>query len=104
MLDKIDVHVDKMPYRVGIYLGSTMYDLEFHKNSTSNRICISLYQGDVCLCAGEPMVLNRQLFENSFLARVYPPLRLVVQNNSHTETEASKDNIGKTVFLCVDDS
>ncbi len=103
MKDRIDVQIDKIPYRVSIALGGTIFELEFHKNSVAKRVCVSLYRGENCLCAGEPLVLQRILFENSSLGCLYPPVRLLVQDESGLEKLASTENIGNTVFLCVDD-
>ncbi len=103
MRDRLAINKENLPYRAQFVLGAGVYTLEVHYNSRMDAFTVHLYKGEDLVCGGERLVYARPLWQDVYEAGQYPPLRLVPLDESGAETEIRWENLGKTVFLTLED-
>lgn len=100
---RIGLEKEKAPYRFQIVLGRRMFWMELRYNASCDFFTLGLAHGDQLLCAGEKLVWDMPLFEGCYRAGEFPVVRLVPKGKPGAEGQIGWEDLGKTVFLTVDD-
>ena len=103
MRDRIPIELDLIPYSFEILLGDELFTLDINYNETADMFTAALYKEGALVCAGEPFVYGVPLFQDVYMARKYPAITIVPLAESGEENRVTKDNFGRTVFLCIED-
>ncbi len=103
MRDRVPIKKENLPYRVNLILAAGVYTVEIHYNSRMDGYVLHLYRGDELLCGGEKLVYGRPLWRDCYEAEQYPVLRLVPYDESDQADEVTRETLGKTVFLTIED-
>lgn len=105
-MDYIEINKDELPESFEIDLANETFTLAFSYNETGDFFTCNLYRPNdeginEPLVLGEKLVLNRPLWEDITTLKMPAPT-LIPMDLSGTETRISFDNLGKTVFLYID--
>lgn len=104
--DYIDLDVNEInehPVQFDIELSGKTYSMIFSYNSYADYYSCSLYDAyNVPLVLTEKLVYGMALFDDITDPRL-PLERLVPLDESGRESDVTKENFGKTVFLVFDD-
>lgn len=103
MRDILPINKKRMPYGYTIALGDQVFRINFMYNSRRNLFSVNLYKNGELLCAGEKLVYGRPLFEDVYTVQDFPGIRLVPVDAGGQENTISWENLGKTVFVTIDD-
>jgi len=103
----IEINKESLPERFDIDLGIETYTLGFNYNEYGDFFTCDLYRLDdtgeeETLVLGEKLVLNVPLF-SEFAGDEFPAPSLIPMDLANNETRVSWYNLGKTVFLYIDD-
>lgn len=98
----IPVDVDNLPEKFEFDFGEVTYTIKVDYNSVGNFFTVDLFDANMTpIILGEKLVLNKSLWlglndEN------LPYETIVPMDEAGKETELTKENFGKTVFLFLD--
>ncbi|MGX7417815.1 phage baseplate plug family protein [Carnobacterium gallinarum] len=99
----INFSVEEIPVIFEVKLGNTIYLMGINYNDKYDYFSIDLYELDKTpIILAEKLILNQPLFENLVDKRLPAPT-IIPSNIAGIETRVSKSNLGKTVFLYIDD-
>lgn len=98
----IPIDVDAVPYRFDIELAADMFTFEVHHNSTNDYYTVNLEKGGEPVVYGAKLTYGVDLFGALSDTRL-PMAKLVPRDVAGIETRVSRDNLGKTVFLYIED-
>lgn len=101
MRDIVEINKDLIPYSFDILLADEWYELYVDYNKTADMFTVAVYKEDEFIGA-EPLVLDMPLFGDVYKAG-FPAVTLVPYAPAGDEKRVTYDNLGKTVFLSVDD-
>ena len=97
----IEIKKDIVPYQFYINLADELYTVVINYNNAGKLFTVSLYKDDVALCENEPILYGVRLF--NYAKDVFPNIYLVAKDEAGTENTVTYDNLGVTVFLCVEE-
>lgn len=105
-MDYIQINKSEIPEMFDIYLANETFTLSFSYNETGDFFSVDLYKPNAegereSLVLGEKLTLNRPLWETVTSSELPAPT-LVPKDLSNTEKRITWDNLGKTVFLYID--
>lgn len=101
MRDYIPINKELVPYSFNILLADEWFELLVDYNGTADMFTVSVYKEGNLVCA-EPLILGVPLFKDTYRPG-FPAVTLVPQDPSGTEKRVSYENLGKSVFLTIDD-
>lgn len=102
MKDRIIINKDLIPYRFSILLGDIWFELLVKYNEYADMFTVGLYRDNICLCAGEPLVYGKALFQE-FYTPQFPALTIIPVDEAGNNNTVTWENFGETVFLSVYD-
>ncbi|WP_288846691.1 phage baseplate plug protein [uncultured Fructobacillus sp.] len=98
----IDIDTDNLPVRFEFSFGIKTFNIEVHYNTVGDFFTVTIYDYNMNpIVIGEKMVINQPLWDTNSNSKL-PIERIVPMDESGNETEITKDNFGKTVFLFLD--
>lgn len=100
MRDYVEINKELVPYQFNILLADEWFELYIGYNKTADLFTVTVYKDDELICT-EPLILGTPLFLDIYQPGRFPAITLVPYGP--TEKEITFDNIGKTVFLTIDD-
>ena len=108
--DTIEIDASRAPYEFDIVLADEMYKIGVEYNETGNFFTLSLSKMDaesgefVEVCAGEPIVYGVPLWNDVYRSNKFPALTIIPYDESGEANAVTFDNLGRNVFLVVDNS
>ena len=102
MKDRIEINKDLIPYTFDILLGGERFNIRVDYNETADMFTVALSKDGVLICAGEPLIYGVPLWQSVYVSGKYPILNIVPLDESGETNRVTFDNLGKTVFLVVD--
>lgn len=102
MRDRIEINKDLIPYKFDILLGGEMFAIRVNYNKYLDMFTLDLYKNKELICAGEPIIYGKPLWEDVYIAGKYPIVTIVPIDESGETTAVTYDNLGRTVFLTID--
>lgn len=102
MRDRILINKELIPYKFNIAIYNQVFGMLVKYNSTSGLFTIGLYKDDV-LIATEPVIYGVPLFKDIYRAGEFPAVDIIPCDESGNEKEITFENLGKTVYLTIDD-
>lgn len=103
MRSYIEVKKELIPYSFDIVLAGEVFNMLFNYNKTAELFTCTLSKNGEVLVYDEPLVYGCELFADIYRADYFPAISIVPIDESGTETDITWDNLGKTVFLTIDD-
>lgn len=102
--DYIDIDKTQLPFRFEFDSEDDSFFMDIDYNETHDYFTATLYDaaGNV-LVAGEKLVLNMPLFSEINDPENMPAEDLIPLDESGQAQRITWDNLGVTVFLCIDD-
>lgn len=100
--DKIEIKKSLIPYNFNISLAGEIFNLRVDYNATGDFFTVQASKNGDLICAGEPIVYGVPLFQDLYLANVFPALEIVPIDESAETDKVTFDNLGKTVYLLID--
>lgn len=100
MRDYIEINKELIPYQFNILLAGEWFELMIDYNKTADMFTVTLYKDDELISA-EPLVLNTPMFQDVYQPKRFPAITLVPY--SATERVITHENLGKSVWLTIDD-
>ena len=98
----LEINKDLLPYECTILLAGEEFGLQFNYNATAELFTVDLYKDGELICAGEPIVYGIPLWNDVYKSDTFPALNIIPLNPSDEDNAVTFDNLGKTVFLIVD--
>ena len=102
MRDYIEIKKELLPYKFNILLADDWFELYVSYNKTADMFTVTLYKGGE-LIATEPLVLGVPLFQDVYQPGRFPAITLVPYDESGDATKVTYENLGRNVFLTIDD-
>ena len=102
MRNYIEINKELLPYQFNILLADEWYGLYVAYNKTADMFTVSLYKDDE-LIASAPLILGVPLFQDVYQPGRFPAITLEPYDANGTERKVTYENLGKSVFLTVDD-
>lgn len=102
MKDRIVINKDLIPYRFSILLGDIWFELLVKYNEYADMFTVGLYRNSECLCAGEPLIYGKALFQE-FYTPQFPALTIIPVDEAGNNNTVTWDNFGVTVYLSIYD-
>ena len=102
MRDYIEINKELVPYRFNILLADEWFELHINHNKLADMFTVGLYKDDE-LIASEPLVLGEPLFQDIYQPDRFPSIALVPYDPSGDATKVTYENLGRSVFLTIDD-
>lgn len=108
--DVIEIDTSRVPYEFNIVLADETFLIGVEYNETGEFFTLSLSKLDettgeyVEVCAGEPVVYGVPLWKDVYRSDKFPSLVIVPYDESGEANSVTFDNLGRNVFLIVDDS
>ena len=108
--DVIEIDASRVPYEFDIVLADETFRIGVDYNETGKFFTLSLSKMDeetgeyIEVCAGEPLVYGKPLWNDVYRAGKFPALTITPLDESGETNAVTFDNLGRTVFLVVDNS
>jgi len=102
MRDFIEVNKELVPYQFNILLADEWFELYINYNETADMFTVTLYKDDELVCT-EPVILGVPLFQDVYRPGKFPAIAIVPYDTSGDAKAATFDELGKRVFLTIDD-
>lgn len=102
MRDIIEINKELVPYSFNILLADEWFELFVDYNKTGDFFTIGLYRNGE-LVSSEAVVLNEPLFKDVYQPSEFPAVTITPQDPSGVAEAVAHENLGKTVFLTIDD-
>lgn len=99
--DTLTINKAMIPYDFNIVLGDEEFNLYVDYNNTGGFFTVALKKGDEVLCAGEPIVYGRRLFEDVWKIG-FPVIDIVAFDPSGEFNAVTFANLCEEVLLIVD--
>jgi hypothetical protein len=99
----IPINKDLIPYSFEIVLGNELFEIGVNYNNQADLFTLSLHKGGEEICAAEPVIYGKPLWNDVYRAGKYPALSIIPIDESGDTEKVTYDNLGRTVFLIVDD-
>lgn len=103
MKDILEIEKDLIPYDFEVLLGDELYEIEVNYNGVADFFTLALKKDGEIVSAGEPLIYGVPLFTDTYMLGKHPAIMIVPLDESGHENRVGWDNLGKTVFLCIDD-
>lgn len=103
MTDRIEINKDLIPYSFDILLAGETFNIRVDYNQTADMFTLALRKDDELVCAGEPIIYGKPLWEDVFTNGKYPALNIIPIDESGEMNSVTFDNLNRTVFLLIDD-
>lgn len=101
MRDFIEINKELVPYQFNILLADEWFELYINYNKTADLFTVTLYKNDELICT-EPVILGVPLFQDIYQPG-FPAISIVPYDSSGDAKVATFDEMGKRVFLSIDD-
>lgn len=108
--DVIEIDVSIVPYEFEIVLADETFKISVEYNETGAFFTLSLSKLDeetsefVEVCAGEPIVYGVPLWNDVYRNGKFPALVIIPKDESGEANAVTFDNLGRNVFLTVDNT
>lgn len=102
MRDYIKINKDLIPYNFDITLAGELFNLRIDYNSTGRFFTVCLSKDGEIVCAGEPLIYGRPLWESVWRKGKYPQIDIVPYDDSGDRSKVTWSNLNETVFLVID--
>ena len=102
MRDYIKINKDLIPYNFDITLAGEVFNFRIDYNSTGRFFTVCLSKNGEIVCAGEPLIYGRPLWENVWRKGKYPQIDIVPYDDSGDRCKVTWSNLNETVFLVID--
>ncbi len=102
-MERIRINKSLIPYTFDIQLGNKLYTFRVDYNGKGDMFTVALYDGETCICAGEPLIYGVPLWTDVYVSGVYPISDIVPTDINGDATAVTYDNLDTTVFLYIDD-
>lgn len=103
MRDYIAINKTLIPYSFDVLLGAKNYTFTVKYGETSGLFVVELECDGETICSGEPLIYGHPLFQDCYMADLFPSVTLVPYDESGQEQEVTFENLNETVFLTIDD-
>ena len=106
--DIIEIDTSSIPYDFEIVLADETFKIGVNYNETADLFTLSLAKLDedtgefTEVCAGEPIIYGKPLWNDVFISGKYPALVIVPYDESGENNAVTFDNLNSTVFLTID--
>ena len=100
--DIIEINKELIPYAFDIQLAGEIFNIRVDYNETADLFTFSLSKDDKIICAGEPLMYGKALWEDMYQPETYPAIRIIPYDESGENDRLTYKNLGKTVFLVID--
>ena len=99
--DTIIINKTLIPYNFDISLGSDVFNLRVDYNNVGGYFTIGLKKDGKTLCAGEPIVYGKRLFEDVWKPS-FPAIDIVPFDPSGSYNAVTYNNLCDGVLLIID--
>lgn len=105
--DFIEIDTQRVPYDFEIVLADEIFLIGVDYNETGGFFTLSLSKKDeetgsfVEVCAGEPIVYGVPLWRDVFVSGKFPAVDIIPFDDSNETDAVTFDNLGRTVFLRI---
>lgn len=103
MRNYIEIDKELIPYNFDIVLAGEEFNIGVMYNKTADLFTLTLSKNKEVLVHNEPVIYGVELFADVYKSGVYPMLSIVPLDEAGIENKVTYDNLGKTVFLTIDD-
>jgi len=103
MRNYIEIDKELIPYNFDIVLAGEEFNLAVMHNKTADLFTLTLSKNKKVLVHNEPVIYGRELFADVYQSGLYPMISIVPLDEAGNETAVTYDNLGKTVFLTIND-
>lgn len=103
MKDVLEIEKELIPYGFEVLLGDELYEIEVNYNGNADLFTVALKKGGEVVSAGEPLIYGVPLFKDTYMLGKHPAITIVPLDESGHECRVGWNNLGRTVFLCIDD-
>lgn len=101
-MDRITITKDLIPYNFDISLTGGVYNIRIDYNQTGDFFTIGIKKDGIDLCVGDKVVYGKPLFGDFSSTDDFPMIDIVPYDESGMSKEVTYDNLGRTVFLTLD--
>lgn len=108
--DVIEIDAARVPYEFDIVLADETFLIGVEYNETGNFFTLSLAKLDettgeyVEVCASEPLVYGVPLWKDVYKSGKFPALVITPLDESGEANAVTFDNLGRNVFLVIDNA
>lgn len=108
--DIIEIEANRVPYEFNIVLANETFQIGVEYNETAEFFVLSLAKMNeetgefVEVCAGEPLVYGVPLWNDVYRSGKFPAPVIVPFDESEEANAVTFDNLGRNVFLMLDDT
>lgn len=102
MKDFINIERTNMPCSYDVFIEAEIYNFTFKYNKTKGFFTCTLTKGDDVLVYDEPIVYGKPLFNDIYVAGVFPAVNIVPLDESGDTDAITFDNFLRNVRLTID--
>lgn len=107
--DVIEISTEQVPYEFDISIANETFRIGVEYNETGGFFTLALAKRNEDtglydeVCAGEPIVYGVPLWNDVYRSGKFPLPVITPLDESGENNAVSFDNLGRTVYLCIED-
>ena len=101
-MEVIEINKSLIPYDFNISLGGYLFNFRVDYNTTGNFFTLELKKNVETLCAGEPLIYGKKLFDDVKKPN-FPSVVIIPYDPSSRYNRITYENLCDGVYLAIDD-
>ena len=101
-MEIIEINKSLIPYDFNISLGGELFNFRVDYNTTGDFFTLELKKDGQTLCAGEPIIYGKRLFNDVRNAH-FPTVEIIPHDPSGGYNCVTYENLCDGVYLAIDD-